>query len=115
MSRPVKRLLLAALMLAVFVGLPGVANARITYTVSQPVVSAEPVAGVPFDVSGVIQPKSVTSSRATVDVKLYKLTDGQWNVIDTCRATLSAAPAGTCRRSPTCRQGPRRAWRGTYR
>jgi hypothetical protein len=103
MSRPVKRLLLAALVLAFFVGLPGVANAKITYAVSQPEVSAEPVAGVPFDVSGVIKPKSATSSRATVDVKLYKLTDGQWNVIDTCRATLSKAPAGASGTAYTCR------------
>ncbi len=103
MSRPVKRLLLAALVLAFFVGLPGVANAKITYAVSQPEVSAEPVAGAPFDVSGVIKPKSATSSRATVDVKLYKLTDGQWNVIDTCRATLSKAPDGASGTAYTCR------------
>ena len=102
MSRLVKRLLLSAFVLACFACVPGVANARVAYTVSPPELSAAPVAGTPFDVSGVIRPASTASSRATVDVKLYRLTDGQSDVVGTYRASLAKAPAGTPGTAYTC-------------
>jgi hypothetical protein len=95
MSRPVKRLLLAALVLALVGVLPAVAQARVTYKVSTPKLSTAPVAGEPFTVSGVITPASTPSSRATVEIKLYARAGGRWDLTDSHRASLSKAAAGT--------------------
>ena len=103
MSCPVKPLLLTAFVLAIFVGLPAVAHADIRYTTSKPKLSTAPVAGVPFTVSGVIRPKSTVSSRATVEIKLYESADGQWDLLETFRASLGKTPAGTPGTAYTCR------------
>jgi hypothetical protein len=62
--------------------------------VSKPKLTAAPVVGVPFTVSGVVRPKATSVSRTVVKIKLYRLTDGHYDVVDTYRATLRAMPAG---------------------
>ena len=95
MSCPMKRMLLAAFVLALFAGLPGVAHARVTYTASKPKLSAVPVVGVPFTASGVIKPKATAQSRTVVKIKLYAFTGGHWGVTGTYRAKLGASTSGT--------------------
>lgn len=95
MARLMRHVLVAAAGLALLVGLPAAAHARVAYKVSAPKLSTEPVAGTPFAVSGVITPASSATSRATVDVKLYTRADGRWDLTATYRASLSKAPGGT--------------------
>ena len=106
MSRPMKRLLTAALALALLGVLPGVAQARATYRVTAPVVSGTPVAGAPVTVSGLITPASSASSRATVEVKLFAGVGGQWDLQKTYRARLSSPPAGAAGTAYSCNVTP---------
>ena len=95
MTRHLKAILLISLALTVLAAVPGLAQARAAYTTSRPKLSVTPVMGVPFTVSGVVRPKATADSRAVVKIKLYRLTDGHYDVMGTYRATLGKAPAGT--------------------
>jgi len=85
------RLLLGVLVLVVMGAVPALAQAA---TVSQPKLSSTPVAGIPFTASGVITPKASTVPRAAVSIKLFAKMNGQYTLVKTYAATLSARPAG---------------------
>ena len=83
-----KKLLLTAFVLALVAAVPASAQAKATCTVSTPKLSAAPVSGTPFTVSGVITPKATGRAPAVVKIKLYMLMDGHYDVMDTYRAKL---------------------------
>jgi hypothetical protein len=90
MSRRSVFAMLVLLSLALVAGLSATATAKATYKVSKPKLSASPVMGVPFTVSGVIRPKATEGSKTVVRIRLLMKMDGHWDVMDTYRAGLSA-------------------------
>ena len=78
-----------------------VANARITYTTSKPVLSNAPKKDRAFTASGFIKPKSTASKRATVKMILWMKYGTGWGVMDTYWAKLSTRPAGGTKYSVT--------------
>ena len=95
MSSGTKKVFLTAFVLLLLAGVPAAAQARVAYTASKPALSATPVAGTPFTVSGVVRPKATATSHTVVKIRLYMLMDGHWGVMDTYRAALDKMPAGT--------------------
>jgi hypothetical protein len=95
MSKRLRVFVLVTTVLVVALGLPAVAQAKAAPTVTKPVFSATPVAGVPFTASGLARPKATTMSRTVVKVGLYALEDGRWVVRDLARAKLVAGASGT--------------------
>ena len=95
MSRRLKMLLLATVVLVVILGVPALTQARVAAAVTKPKLSVAPVVGVPFTASGLIQPKATPGSRGVVTIRLYAFADGHWRVTGSYRAKLQAGTTGT--------------------
>ena len=94
MGKRLKTVVLVAMVLAIVGGLPALAQARVAYSVTKPKLSAPPVMGEAFTVSGMVKPKATTTSRTVVQIKLSMLVAGRWNVISTYRAKLTPILGG---------------------
>jgi hypothetical protein len=94
MPRFLTRVVLLLLVLSVFACLPGLAHARAASMASKPRLSATPVMGEAFTVSGSVRPRATTTSRTVVRIKLYTMAGGHWAETDTYRAKLTPILGG---------------------
>ena len=94
MGKRLKMVVLMTMVLAIVGGLPALAQARGAYSVTKPKLSAPPVMGEAFTVSGMVKPKATTTSRTVVQIKLSMLANGHWSVISTYRAKLTPIVGG---------------------
>ena len=94
MSKRLKAVVLMTMVLAIVGGLPALAQARGASSVTKPKLSATPVMGKAFTVSGVVKPKATTTTRTAVRIKLYTMTAGHWAETDSYRAKLTPILGG---------------------
>ena len=73
MSTRLKMVVLMTMVLVIVSGLPALAQARGAGSVTKPKLSATPVMGEAFTVTGLVRPKATTTSRTVVRIRLYML------------------------------------------
>ncbi len=95
MSRRLKMLMMATVVLVVLLGVPALAQARVAAAVTRPKLSPATVVGVPFTASGLVRPKATTGSRTVVRIRLYASSNGHWRVTGNYRAKLKVGASGT--------------------
>jgi hypothetical protein len=94
MSKRLKMAVLTTMVLAIVGGLPALGQARGASSVTKPKLSAAPVMGKAFTVSGSVRPIATATSRTVVKIKLYRTTGGPWAEAGTYRAKLTPIPGG---------------------
>ncbi len=94
MSKRLKAVVLMTMVLAIVGGLPALAQARGASSVTKPKLSATPVMGEPFTVSGLVKPKATTTSQTAVKIRLYTRTAGHWTKGNAYRAKLTPILGG---------------------